>query len=167
MLVVRGTKKFLDRCGGVTGVEAGTSTSTTVLGDWYATALFWKPQIALFVNGTTLLPVCMPLAPAAIVVRRFPEEMANLLRALGIGRAFIDPELAEMRQHRLAKTASRSVLGVMNEFVRMAGYYREDHPEFGLVELSLWLAQIPCGPLYARHVSPDREVIALAASGSG
>lgn len=30
-----------------------------------ATALFWKPQVALLVNEPTLLPVLMPLAPAA------------------------------------------------------------------------------------------------------
>jgi hypothetical protein len=35
--------------------------STTVLGDWFATALFWKPQVALLVNHRTLLPVFRPL----------------------------------------------------------------------------------------------------------
>ncbi len=31
--------------------------STTLMGQWYATAMFWKPQVALFVNEPTLLPV--------------------------------------------------------------------------------------------------------------
>ena len=30
---------------------------TTTLGNWYATALLWKPQTALLVNERTLLPV--------------------------------------------------------------------------------------------------------------
>lgn len=31
-----------------------------------------------------------------------------------------------------------------------------------LLQLSLRLARTPCGPLFGRHVSPDRELIALA-----
>jgi hypothetical protein len=159
VFIVHGTKKFVDRTGGATARDG--ARSTTKLGDWYATVLFWKPQLALFVNETTLLPVLVPLAPAATVLDRFPEDLANLLRALEVDRAFVDPELTAMRESRLAKTQSRSVLGAMNEFVRMAGYYREDTPDFGLVELSLWLAEVPCGPLRSRHGSPDRELLAL------
>jgi hypothetical protein len=36
----------------------------------------------------------------------------------------LDRELAGMAEHVLAKTASRSVLGVMNEFAHMADQYR-------------------------------------------
>jgi hypothetical protein len=48
MLVVRATKKLLDRLGPVT-LESG-QTSTTRLGDWYASAWAWRPQVALFVS---------------------------------------------------------------------------------------------------------------------
>jgi hypothetical protein len=38
--------------------------STTVLADWYATVLPWRPRlVALFVSHTTLLPVLVPPAP--------------------------------------------------------------------------------------------------------
>jgi hypothetical protein len=37
----------------------------------YATAFFWRPQVALFVNESTLLPVLIPLAPATTVIARF------------------------------------------------------------------------------------------------
>ncbi|MGH3826906.1 MAG: DUF6933 domain-containing protein, partial [Pseudonocardiaceae bacterium] len=63
MLIVRATKKLLDRLD-PPGPDAGPA-STTLLGDWYATALFWRPQVALLVSEVTLLPVLMPLAPAA------------------------------------------------------------------------------------------------------
>ena len=63
MIVVRGTKKFLDRVG-----RPDTSyESSTSLGDWYANALFWRPQVALFVNAQTLFPVLVALAPASSV----------------------------------------------------------------------------------------------------
>ena len=61
MLVVRATKKLLDRLGPVT-LESG-QTSTTRLGDWYASAWAWRPQVALFVSEATLFPILMPLAP--------------------------------------------------------------------------------------------------------
>src|SRR6266498_111951 len=63
MLIVRATKKLLDRLGPPTLQEG--EESTALLGQWYATALFWRPQIALLVNEPTLLPVLMPPAPTA------------------------------------------------------------------------------------------------------
>jgi hypothetical protein len=42
VLVIRGTKKVLDRVGGVTA--AANDRSTTRLGDWYLNVLFWRPQ---------------------------------------------------------------------------------------------------------------------------
>lgn len=70
MLLVRATKKLLDRVGPPNAEP--DAESTTLLGQWYATALFWRPQVALFVNELTLLPVLMPLAPAATLLNRFP-----------------------------------------------------------------------------------------------
>jgi len=64
MIVVRGTKKFLDRV----GRPDASGASSASLGDWYANALLWRPQVALFVNAQTLLPVVVLLAPANSVV---------------------------------------------------------------------------------------------------
>jgi hypothetical protein len=101
MVIIRGTGKFLDRVG---SPREPDTTSTTMLGDWFATVMFWRPQLALFVNATTLLPVFMPLAPAATVVERFPGTLALVLRAHGIADRIIDREVAETAEHRLAKT---------------------------------------------------------------
>jgi hypothetical protein len=86
------------------------------MGQWYATAMFWKPQVALFVNEPTLLRVLMPLAPAATLLARFPQQAAAVLAAHGVPVAVIDEEQRQMRHRRLAKTANRSVVGIMNEF---------------------------------------------------
>ena len=32
------------------------------MGDWFATVLFWRPLVALFVKKAALLPVMMPFA---------------------------------------------------------------------------------------------------------
>lgn len=162
MLVVRATKKLRDRVGPVT-TRPGES-STTVLGGWYATAWFWKPQVALLVSEATLFPVLMPLAPSATLLNRFPDHLAQALAAQEMPDNFIAAELAAMRDARLAPTANRSVLGIMNEFTFMAETARTDHLAFDPTDLNAlagWLAATPCSPLFKRHTSPDRELRAL------
>jgi Domain of unknown function (DUF6933) len=162
VLIVRATKKLLVRIGPASLGEG--EPSTTLMGQWYATAVFWKPQVALFVNEPTLLPVLMPLAPAATLLARFPQQVAAVLAAHGTPEAVIDEELRQMRDRRLAKTANRSVVGIMNEFTFLAEAYRGDTPVPDLLALAMRLAATPCGPLYRRHVSPDRELDALLRS---
>lgn len=146
MFTVRGTKNFLARVG---RPVADAPSSSTVLGDWYANALIWRPQVALFVNAATFVPVLMPLAPSSGVVDRFPMAMAEVLDALGIDPRFVEAELAEMSSVVLAKTASRQVLGVMNEFTFMAEHTistgRSDPAD--LIGLSVWLAKSIVGPI--------------------
>jgi len=160
MVIVRATKKLLDRLGPPS--SAIEQASTTLLGDWYATAWFWRPQVALLVSEVTLLPVLMPLAPAATLLQRFGSQLAAVLDAHGAPAEFIDAELQQMDQVRLAKTASRSVVGIMNEFTYLADAWRQDDPD--LLALAVRLAATPCGPLYKRHISPDRELAALVAA---
>lgn len=161
MFVVHATKKLRDRVR--EEPDSAATRCTTALGAWYATVLFWKPQIALFVNETTLLPVFVLLAPAATVIDRFPERLGATLRAHFIDPTFITAELAAMTEHRVAKTANRSVVGIMNEFTHMASHARPPAGPADLIELSYWLAQTPCSPLYGRHGSPDRELRTVAA----
>jgi hypothetical protein len=164
MFVLHATKKLLDRVG---RPDDAIAAPTTRLGNWYATALFWKPQVALFVNEHTLLPVFMPLAPASTLLRRFPPALATILGAHGVDASFIDDELAAMADHRLAKTANRSVVGIMNDFCFLADARRAGRGIDDLISLSLSLARTPCGPLAKRHGFPDRELHALVASWGG
>jgi hypothetical protein len=158
VFVVHPTKKLLDRLQRTPDV---TAEGTTVLGDWYATVLFWKPQIALVVNEQTLLPVLVALAPAATLLDRFPGVLRDVLQAQEIPRRFIEAELAEMREYQVAKTSNRSVLGSMNEFSVLAGVDHHAEPDAGLLALSLRLAEVPCGPLFKRHVTPGDELRAF------
>jgi hypothetical protein len=162
MLIVRATKKLLDRIGPPSLGE--DEQSTTVLSQWYATAVFWKPQVALFVNEPTLLPILMPLAPAATLLARFPQQAATVLAAHGTPETIIGAELQQMRSCRLAKTANRSVVGIMNEFTHLAETYHDDTQTPDLLGLAMRLATTPCGPLYSKHISPDRELHALVHS---
>lgn len=162
MFVVRATKKLLSRLGPST--LGADEESTTLLGDWYATAIFWRPQVALLVNERTLLPVLIPLAPAATLLARFPEELATALTAHQVPDAVITAELDHMKQHRLAPTVSRRTVGSMTESTHRADVYRDAATAPDLLEMSMQLATVPCGPLFQRHVSPDRELAALVRS---
>jgi hypothetical protein len=137
---------------------------TTLLGPWYATMARWRPQTALFVNEATLLPVFLPLAPARSVLCRFPDALTEVLHRHDVPADWIEQEVAEMSACVTAKTANRSVVGIMNEFLFLAGVHRAEGDDVDLLTLSLELAGTPCSPLYRRHVSPDRELAALVST---
>ncbi len=160
MYVVHGTQRFLDHVG--TPKPAGEADPvTTRLGSWYATLARWRPNVALFVSEATLLPVLVPAAPARSLVVRFPAALAEVLEGHGVPAAWINEELAQMDDLVTAKTASRSLVGVLNEFIFLAGHHRAGEPELDLQSLSVDLARTPMSPLYKRHISPDRELAAL------
>lgn len=141
---------------------ADVGPSTTLLGDWYATVLPWRPrQVALFVNEKTLLPVVMPLAPATSLLDRFPEHLAHVLARHHVDEMTVAGECIDTTDYQVGTTASRRAVGSINEFSFLVDAYRQDDPELDLLDLSIRLSRVPCGPLYRRHVSPDRELHAL------
>lgn len=156
------TKKLLDRV--KPSVSAAPPEPTTYLGNWFATALFWKPQVALLVNERTLLPVLMPLAPAAELARRFPEHLAPVLFAHGAPHALIEHELNAMLGFHYAKTTNRSLVGMLNQFTYLAEGYRDYKQTSDLRWLSMKLSETPCSPLYKKAISPDRELRRLIES---
>lgn len=158
MLVVRGTRKLRDRVKGATAGDG--EVSTTELGDWFATALFWRPQAALLVNTRTFIPVFMDLAPAATLLDRIPDAIETVLRHHGVDEGLLAAEREAMTDVRIAPTNDRSVLGVMNEFAFVGERHRSIDP-VDLVELSLRLARTPVGPLRRRTGFPDRELAAV------
>jgi hypothetical protein len=155
-LRVFATKKLLDRVKPSASLSCDAPRS--VLGNWYATALFWKPQLALFVHEETLLPVLMPLAPISTLSERFPVHLTAVLKALDVDASFIGAQVAAMSEVQYAKTSNRSVLGIMNQFSYLAEGYREYLETSDLLELSLKLANTPCSPLYKRETFPDKEL---------
>lgn len=163
MFTLHCTQKLLDR---IKPAVQAPAAATTRLGAWYATALLWKPQLALLVNERTLLPVLLPLAPSATLAKRLPLALKEVLRALDVPAQFIEAEIAGMEEVVYAKTANRSVLGVMNEFVFLAQGYRDLDESVDPLSLSLKLSGTPCGPLYKGAVFPDKALLELVRGGS-
>lgn len=159
MYTVHATKKLLDRI--KVPVEVSCDNPTTNLGNWYAKPLFWKPQFALFVNEKTYLPVLLPLAPAATLLRRFPEALAATLEAHGISRLFIDTEISEMKSVGLSKTQSRQLVGVLNEMAFHADVYRTNTQVSDGLAIALELSQVPIGIMRKSYRFPDQALTAL------
>lgn len=112
MLTLRCTAKTLKRFGLVPEDEPPASTGR--LGDWYANLLnLGTRRYVLCVSERTLLPVIVP-ARREEFPRLFIDHLGTMLSALEIPNAETMAETAEALDVAIARTASRSVLGVMN-----------------------------------------------------
>ena len=141
---IHSTKKLLDRV--KQPVMPAVGDLTTALGNWYATAIFWRLQVAFLVNEATLFPVLLTLAPATSIAARFPEALESVLKVLGVNTAFIASERRAMSEASSSKTTNRSVLGVMNRLELELDYLRDRVGET-LLELSLYMSDHLVGPL--------------------
>ena len=114
MTVFRCTQRVLRRFK-LTAIEPETA-STGVLGDWYANLLNFGPtRLVLCQCERSLLPVILPARNKA-----FPSEFGNalsrVLLALGIPVQQVNAEVLATQDVQFARTRSRQVLGVMNDF---------------------------------------------------
>jgi hypothetical protein len=74
--------------------------------------------------------------------------------------AMVMAETNAMADAVIGKTASRSILGSINDFTDMLDAYLDGRP---LLPVSLHLAECPCGPL--RMDSPREATVRLLAGG--
>jgi hypothetical protein len=105
------------------------------------------------VSSTTLLPVVLQAKEIKTLPERLPAALGEVLAALHIPGLAIDSELRHMTEHRYAKTANRTILGVMNDYMRMLPSYAD--PGRPLLDIALHLAEAPMGPIGGE--SPDYE----------
>ncbi|MCU0972273.1 MAG: hypothetical protein MUF57_11090 [Gammaproteobacteria bacterium] len=145
MFTLHCTAKLRDRLN--RPLPGARSPTTTRLGDWYATALFWRPQLALLVNERTLLPALLPLAPDATLPERVAAAVAQVLLLHGVDRDLVEREVAAMAEVGVAKTSNRSVVGTMNEFAFEAEVYRDHRGMSDPLQLAMRLAETPCGAI--------------------
>ena len=136
MVVLRGTGKLLKRLGAP--VVADPGRSATVLGDWYADIFFTRPcQVVLCVSETSRLPVVLAARELRTLGTRLPVALGLVLADLMISWPAITWELAAMSTVVLAKTASRSVLGTLNDFAISLTWALAERPDTSLHQLSL------------------------------
>lgn len=91
---------------------------TSTLGDWYANLV---PTVGggvyLFTSDRSLLSVVVPRQDTAQeTFHLLVARVGNILSMIGATNARIEEEIEHFRDVCVAKTASRRVLGVMNDF---------------------------------------------------
>ena len=121
MVVLRATQKLAKVLPPSTD---GVAQSDTALGDWYVNRLTVDRQpLLLLVSSRSLLAI---LAPARDV-RALPQRLATLvaarLKRLGVAASLITAERAAMEPVAVARTADRSVVGIMVDYAKMIPGY--------------------------------------------
>ncbi len=161
MLTLRCTKKLLTRLRVKPDLQP--PPSSTKLGDWYADVLnMGRERLVLCVSERTLLPVVVP-ASGAELRTKLVDGLRQTLMALGAPTAVIDAELNHMQDVTLSKTASRAVLGSMNEFQFMARHFRVRDPRGSLLAMGLDLADVLCGTIdYAPPMEATLDALGTA-----
>lgn len=161
MFALRCTQKLLDRVNAAPDPEP--APPNTVLGDWYANLVrVGRTQVVLAVSERTLLPVVVPAKEGRTVARRVAEAVEPMLVSIGIPADAVIAERDAMRDVVIAKTASRRVLGSLNDLVFQLQVGRGHFPDRTLLEHSLWLAQTPLKLI--EYGSPDRATVAAFAA---
>jgi Domain of unknown function (DUF6933) len=131
---------------------------STRLGDWYANLLFTRPaRLVLCVSERTLLPVLVPARELETLLPRFRRTVSDVLEAIGVAEHAVRDEEREMVDVAIGRTASKRVLGSMNDFAWMVVGYLEGTTS--LLDISLRLAETPCSPL--EMDTPRRTTVAL------
>ncbi|MGB5104861.1 MAG: hypothetical protein WBO04_16295 [Steroidobacteraceae bacterium] len=141
MFTLRCTRKLLKRLGARPSSEA--ITPTTVLGDWYANLLYRRPQqLVLAMNERSLLCVLVPAVPVDQLGQRLGDAVADLLLEIGVPSPLVAAELQAMETMAVGATASRAVLGCMNDAVMQLEAYPAGHAgQVALRDLTLHLAE--------------------------
>lgn len=141
MFTLRCTRKLLKRLGARPSSEA--ITPTTVLGDWYANLLYRRPQqLVLAMNERSLLCVLVPAAPVDRLGQRLRDAVGDLLLEIGVPSSLVAAEMQAMEPMSVGATASRAVLGCMNDAVmQLKAYPGGQAGPAALRDLTLYLAE--------------------------
>jgi hypothetical protein len=168
MIVLRCTQRLL-KASGIKPVEEPPAP-TAPLGEWYANIVslpFRGRSLVVFVDGGTLLSVVAPGRVVGTTVPVFQRRLPHLLKRLDMPQAWIDEHMAGLSEVCFARTASRSVLGSMNDIARQIWGDAESVRSFDQLDLD-WLearlGEVPFGAL--RYRSPIGALAELVQPGS-
>jgi uncharacterized protein DUF6933 len=153
VVVVRCTERLLRRLKKFD--EGPSDVSTTRLGDWYGNLLrVGRRHALLFVAERSRLPVFLPVRAADKLATALPAAVGDMLTAFGVPREAIEQELAQMSPMNFGRTRSRSLLGSLTEFTRLAWFDFKTRRDIPLDLIARELAEVPLIlPLKGEHAS--------------
>ncbi len=130
---------------------------TGALGDWYANLIpTYAGDLIIFVNERSLVTVAIPVWEFENIIPLFRDRVENLLMMIGIEQEIIDREISHLEPVQFARTASRSVLGSMNDIAwnyQIISEEAEFAVHLSLSDAELKLSQMPSGVLNYRFPS--------------
>jgi hypothetical protein len=142
VFVLRCTQKLLDRLNATPHSEP--APTDTVLGDWYANLIrVGRIQVVLAVSERSLLPIVVPARDGRALVQRLSEALVPILTSVGVPTADATAELGAMQHWVVGKTASRRILGSLNDLAFQLQVGLLNFPDRTLLAHSLWLAKTP------------------------
>ena len=142
MITLCCTQKLLRRLR-IAKPEAEGVPPTNALGNWYANLIqVGRVQMVMATSERSLLTVLMPAANLRkSLVPNLCQAVDLLLRELGVDPLRVAAEVEAMREVRIGRTVSRSVLGSMNDLSRLLEWdVRDGRPP---MEIMLRLAEVP------------------------
>lgn len=161
MFTFRCTQKLLDRLNAAPVAE--TVSPSTVLGDWYANLVrVGRTQVVMAVAERTLLPVVVSAKDGRSLVQRIAEALDPMLASIGVPADDIVAERHAMQYWIIGKTASRSILGSLNDMVFQLQVGLTHFPDRTLLAHLLWLAKTPMKVI--EYGAPDRATAAAFAT---
>ncbi len=149
MFRLRCTRKLLQRI--KDEPLEGSVPTTTALGDWYANVIPMPfGELLLFVNERSFLTVAIPGEDVKFILPQLRQRVDDLLERFNVPNRLVIAEIRNMGNVLITKTASRSVLGSMNDvafnYQAMAEYDETGRIQ-KLGELELKLSSMPHKPL--------------------
>lgn len=166
MIVLRCTARLLRDVARHHPRASATHRPTSRLGEWYANRLnVGARRYIMATHATSLLSVVVP----ARDLRGLPERIATatdrLLLDLGVPAAVRAPEVDAMRDVRVTRTASGSVLASMRWITMYADTLLWDlphRPGRTLADVNVALSDCPCGAL-GGGIPADAALLLLSA----
>lgn len=169
MITLRCTRRVLDLLNDP--ITEHLSDPTPALGEWYVNLIPVEHlPVYIFVNSTTLLTILLPARKIYSLIPALPQRVSRLLHRLGVPERLVEEETTQMLEAQIAKTASRSVLGSMNDLTVQVQYTAEidEYDDIiNLDEVELRLSQIPYKSLGYRLPSEALEDLLERRFGSG
>ncbi|MBZ5638861.1 MAG: hypothetical protein LAO51_08920 [Acidobacteriia bacterium] len=151
MLVFRCTQKLQKRL--KVRAPINLPKSSAQLGDWYGNTLFvGRLRLVIFISETTMLPVVVTLRESKTLVPRFQKALCQLLEALQMPKSIVLQEMDIDSGWAFGPTASRRVVGVLNELAYQAEAELYSGRCGNPLDLALRLSGVPIGGL--EHIVP-------------
>jgi hypothetical protein len=157
---LRCTRLLLRDVRGLLPDASSTDTTTTKLGDWFATRLNVAAQRYVIVTSArSLLTVVTPARDLARLPERVAVATDRLLGNIGVSDARRKRELAAMREAVIDRTNDRSIVASMNALSQRAYQELWDMPHRPGRTLDHINVSLACTPLGAHGHRTATEVV--------